>query len=1102
MLIPGAFILTLCVATFVHSLHLSARFSENGLEGEIIFIQDRGNETVYIHTDLVTYASADDTQLSWGWTVQQFPVDYTQIKDRCDDKNLGKLLVTLDSVVGPLTVNTSADLSGSIDVIPLVGPHGLWGRSLLLKSSSGLRACATLTPAGSTNLKVAEARFNGPVAGSVYFQWVGSTKIEGTDALIYTDLYHTKPRTPTTQHHWKIFTTDILDSESDKSRRDCDFLQVVYSPNSKGSGELSDRLGSVSVGAKEMFRDPDLLLPDLNNKQRNLYLVIFDNRHPEVYLACSRLTQLQPVLLRAMINSQGLKGNLTMEQASPFSPTAVVFNWTLTGSTREVIGGFRIHEMPAVPPVGRTTKITHCVGIGNVYNPTQQAVGAESLYPASATQEKYAVGDLSGKLGYNGEKMWDVFLPLRREYSVAHRSLVIYRNGDGSEVPWVCSTLINYQTGANINQKVPMNTAQVIYRYPLAGRILMRQVAEDWTADTAILIEQLVHADGTSVNNTHDHRWGITENPPGKDFYNWTARCVSAGSTYDPYFVYIVNKTSDSQCGEGVRVGYCRVGALSERLGKLSIAGRKSHNLVITRKLFNDPHTPLSGPNSVIGRSFVIYADNGPKARGDRLACSRITSVFRRKAVVHEWFGNGIMSPVSGKMEFYQQTEYDVVDMEFNIENLDSISSYRIHQMPVQEQLEFPCEQSALNSEYDPFGILLKGSVPPPGVGTSDMYPIGDLSGKFGLLDNRTSLQETAFNDSSMQLFGQQNILGRSVVLHKSDGIRWTCGTIERGYAPSEARELRAIASFHHPFGFAWGYIKMTQLIHSDGSPSDTVIEVTLRHPGKTDRNVTRNHNWAIYVNPVSVDATVKIQDTRCTAGGYIWNPYFTQLADPLNGELYRQECGPDHPLRCYVGDVSGRLGPIDLGGKRSVFSDPNFPLEGDVSALGRSIVILDKDFGSRRFACANIEPDKDIIKYVNIRKTPKFIVTSFIEEIHEVMGIPEWFLTIDNRKTKILNGGVCIQLYLHFKGPAANNLEQDFSRLLSTGKLESPSIYIPGYVPSSKRKSKIQYKLCGGDIESGKKLLKSYSFSAGSVHGSNWLMMLLFSVNMMIITT
>lgn len=45
----------------------------------------------------------------------------------------------------------------------------------------------------------------------------------------------------------------------------------------------------------------------------------------------------------------------------------------------------------------------------------------------------------------------------------------------------------------------------------------------------------------------------------------------------------------------------------------------------------------------------------------------------------------------------------------------------------------------------------------------------------------------------------------------------------------------------------------------------------------------TVNHNWAIYVNPVGVDATVQVLHTRCTAAGYIWNPYYTQLADPLN---------------------------------------------------------------------------------------------------------------------------------------------------------------------------------------------------------------------------
>lgn len=30
----------------------------------------------------------------------------------------------------------------------------------------------------------------------------------------------------------------------------------------------------------------------------------------------------------------------------------------------------------------------------------------------------------------------------------------------------------------------------------------------------------------------------------------------------------------------------------------------------------------LSGPNNILGKSLVIYDDNGPRARGERLACS------------------------------------------------------------------------------------------------------------------------------------------------------------------------------------------------------------------------------------------------------------------------------------------------------------------------------------------------------------------------------------------------------------------------------------------------------------------------------------------------
>lgn len=94
-------------------------------------------------------------------------------------------------------------------------------------------------------------------------------------------------------------------------------------------------------------------------------------------------------------------------------------------------------------------------------------------------------------------------------------------------------------------------------------------------------------------------------------------------------------------------------------------------------------------------------------------------------------------------------------------------------------------------------------------------------------------------------------------------------------------------------------------------------------------------------MNSVGVDAVVPQTATRCVAGGYVWNPFYTQLADPLNvsdvvtvrncqlskknifimiqNDLYQEECGPDDPLRCYVGDVSSRIGVIGSSYKSQV---------------------------------------------------------------------------------------------------------------------------------------------------------------------------------------
>lgn len=65
----------------------------------------------------------------------------------------------------------------------------------------------------------------------------------------------------------------------------------------------------------------------------------------------------------------------------------------------------------------------------------------------------------------------------------------------------------------------------------------------------------------------------------------------------------------------------CRLGDLTNRIGTLTIAGSKKERFV-TRAIYTDTALPLSGHNSIFGKSLVIYDDFGPKARGERLACS------------------------------------------------------------------------------------------------------------------------------------------------------------------------------------------------------------------------------------------------------------------------------------------------------------------------------------------------------------------------------------------------------------------------------------------------------------------------------------------------
>ena len=342
-------------------------------------------------------------------------------------------------------------------------------------------------------------------------------------------------------------------------------------------------------------------------------------------------------------------------------------------------------------------------------------------------------------------------------------------------------------------------------------------------------------------------------------------------------------------------------------------------------------------------------------------------------------------------------------------------SGFHIHEVRVPEEREFPCSQDSVYDHFNP--LNLDSSVTPyPGVGSSDQYQVGDLSGKLGTLDNKDS-RRCEYIDTNLPLHGPHSVIGRSIVItKKTKGNRWICGSIEaEAQKDRGAREIIAIASFDDPQHLVSGFIRFRQYEYKDGGVSDTWLEIDLKHQGAYNRNVTSGHKWAIFVNQVGADAFLKDQKTRCIASGFRWNPYFVN--SDRNRDLYLKDCSLLNPLRCELGDLSGRNGPLIIGGKRMVMSDSNLPLVGYGSIMSRSLVIFDSKGGEGKLACTKILPDLHLISNIAIQNNPRLTVSRFMEEMRRNLDSTEWLIKADTHSSKLILDNECLQMTVHFYG-------------------------------------------------------------------------------------
>ena len=318
----------------------------------------------------------------------------------------------------------------------------------------------------------------------------------------------------------------------------------------------------------------------------------------------------------------------------------------------------------------------------------------------------------------------------------------------------------------------------------------------------------------------------------------------AVGALFDPKMAM---KSADynSSCvpSNASRYHACAVGDLTGMLGSLDTNNAQGNftdqNLMI----------PISGPNSIMGRTLVLYSGNTPRA------CALITPNMSMLTAVAVF-----TMPVAGFVYLRQVGK--------NSDTTVFVNLFYSNDAESKSQVTWQIDQGLASCG-------MPGEVFNPvnnnGQNCSQIKhencPIGALTSKHGnitvsMATKGQSKTKAAFTDTNLPLSGGNSVIGKKIVLFLSDDSQkpLACAKIRK----IKPRVLKSAFKSNVHDGVA-GYFKFTQL-----SPFD---------PTTTEINLTglKKESQGYHVHNYPMPWKMKYTGRESCAGGYLgghWNPF------------------------------------------------------------------------------------------------------------------------------------------------------------------------------------------------------------------------------------